>query len=205
MSDGARISIEEADALARRLYAAWELGPGCDVVGSVRRRRDWVGDLELVMPHRPAGDDPECRRIQATMEVGGGLFSSVPSLGRPLRGLKPGFLAASLMVRLDEKREVGVQIFRYTPINAGWVYIERTGPTDFGRWFLGKWKEARGIPVGDENFQASVDGNLVDRNRAVVTVENEAKAFNLACVRYIAPHQRDAHMAWMNERRAGAR
>jgi len=206
MSAGARIPLEHADALAHRLYAAWSLGAESIVVGSVRRRRDWVGDLELVMPCREPGEDVEFSRIEATMgqKAEGGLFGGVPALGRPLRGLKPGFLAASLLVSLDETREVGVQIFRYTPRNRGWLLLERTGPMDFGRWFLGQWKVARGIPTGDPKFRGSRDDHLLDRLGEIVDVFEEAECFKLAGVPYIAPHQRDAFMAQKAER-AGAR
>lgn len=197
MSTGARLPLEKALRVAEFLYDAWRLSPReCVVVGSVRRGRPDVGDLEILAPLEPRGDDTLCRVVQATMEPdSASLFAASGSrdryLGRVERGLKPGFLAASLVVR-PWGIEIPVQIYRYEPENLGWMLIERTGPADFGRWFLGQWKKAWGIPAGEHGRPASIDNHLVDAQGRRVPVPTEADAFRMIRSVEIPPRDRDA-------------
>ncbi|MFN0133449.1 MAG: hypothetical protein ACKVW3_13095 [Phycisphaerales bacterium] len=175
MSEGPRLPLTTASKVAQVLFERWELSgllPDHSaanlVVGSVRRRRDEVGDIELAAP-LPGGwetrklspsDDPLFRRINETMsnpwrDESTPLFGAqqtVPDqpLGYAVRGLKPGFLACSLVLRTRIGIELPCQIYRYTPKNRGWLLIERTGPRDFGKWFLWRWKLQHGIPVGND-------------------------------------------------------
>ena len=56
MSTGPRLPLATADALAAQLMARWGMAaPACGVVGSVRRRKPDVGDLELIAPLPPDG------------------------------------------------------------------------------------------------------------------------------------------------------
>jgi len=204
MSEGPRIPIERADALAAYLFERWSLDRRtCHVVGSVRRRRDWVGDLELLAPLEPKGADRLCATIEGTVQATG-LFagSGPPPIGRVVSGLKPGFKACSLVVRLKDGVEIPVQVNRAGPENFGWAMIKCTGPREFGMWFLQKWKEHWQIPVGDEKHQASVDGFMVDSSRRVVPVPTEADAFRLAGLQLIDPHRRDAFMDQISQRGA---
>jgi len=221
MSEGPRLPHAKASAVAAALFEKWDLSgllpdhsAACVVVGSVRRRRDEVGDLEIVAPVPPAApgrkltsaDDPLFRRINASMsnpwvDESNALFFATASdagpepIGTAVRGLKPGFLACSLIIRPWPDVEIPCQIFRYTPDNRGWLLIDRTGPRDFGIWFLWRWKVRYGIPVADEQRRASVDGHLVDAGGNVISVPTEQEAFRLAGVPYVPPEQRDTFMA----------
>lgn len=206
MSHGARIRLDHALEAAKFLGERWGFDESCYLVGSVRRRRAEIGDLEFVAPaHAGGGRDELCERIQATMETDD-LFNIFDgeTFGRALNGLKPGFLSASLVVRPWKGLQIPVQIYRYTPINLGWKLIERTGPREFGIWFLAKWKIAHGIPIGDTG-NASVDGHLVDSQRQVIPVRTETEAFDLAQIGFIEPAMRDRFMERQNARAGGDR
>lgn len=207
MSTGTRIPLEKAHAVARALCERWALAPSdVHIVGSVRRRRPDVGDLELVMPAQDAGCDALCGRLQATM-AGDGLFAGAASLagdviGRAVSGLKPGFLAASLVVRPYPPDELPVQLYRYTPENFGWMMIERTGPMEFGRWFLAQWKRHWNIPAGGK---ASIDNHLRDAGGNLIRIESERAAFNLCGMQAVEPEDRDEFMARMQARSGAVR
>lgn len=184
-----------ADKLAADLMQRWKMPAHvCMIVGSVRRRKPDVGDLELIapLPPEPKKSDTLYETIAESMGVSrGGLFApKVTPIGEVVQGLKPGFLSASLRVNArfnDAEQLVGVQVFRYTAVNRGWATLMRTGPDEFGKWFLWKWKQQFGIPEGR---QASIDGNLVDAAGNVVPVDDEEACFRLIRKEFIPPEQR---------------
>jgi len=207
MSTGPRLPLATADALAVQLMDRWQMAaPACGVVGSVRRRKPDVGDLELIAPLPPEGSkiDPLYEAIADAVGARAGLFiPEVPPIGKAVEGVKPFFKAASLdiQIRLGEQQEemCRVQVFRYGPKNAGWQWLMRTGPDDFGKWFLWQWKTVMGIPLG-EGHQASVDGYLVDPNGIVVPVEDEEACFRVIRRPVVPPEARAAFVE--NERRS---
>lgn len=109
-------------------------------------------------------------------------------IGEAVRGLKPGFLSASLLLR-PLGLEVPCQLYRYTPKNRGWIELMRTGPADFGRLFLIAWKRRWNIP---HEQQASIDGHLVNRDGEIVHVPDEHAAFSLCGMEFILPESRDS-------------
>lgn len=228
MSDGPRIPLAAAEAFVlalfqRRLgYASIEEAAqdGVEVGGSIRRRRPDIGDVEIIAP-MPRAANPEC--VQSSedrlfrelnlcvsnpwVDGSGSLFAEKPdtsrAFGMAVRGLKPGFKACSLCLRAYGV-EVGLDVFRYDALNAGWVKLCRTGPGEFGQWFLGRWKERMGIPVGDPARKASVDGYLVDARGQIVPVATEEEAFRLIGANFVLPERRDAMVEAMATRRGGA-
>lgn len=227
--DGTRITLEQAERFVAALFAR-RVGffatieaaarEGIEVVGSIRRRRETVGDIEIIAP-MPRAADPE--KVQSSedrlfrelnlcvsnpwVDGSGSLFAAAPdtsrAFGTAVRGLKPGFKACSLRLAAYGV-EVGFDVFRYDPLNAGWVKLCRTGPSEFGQWFLGRWKERMGIPVGDPKRQASVDGYLVDDRGNVVPVGSEEEAFRLIGANFVPPERRDAMVQAMASRRGNA-
>ena len=223
MSQGVRIPLATAQRVATFLFERWGMDSAtCLVVGSVRRERPTVGDLEILAPlpqeavrggvAGPIGPehDPLFRRINASMQhpwchEGGALFAKpategpIDVIGDAVSGLAPGFRSLNLRVfgkagPQDPVAELPVQVYRSTPANHGWMMVMRTGPAEFGQWFLHQWKLAHGIPVGNAAHPASLNGHLVDARRAVVPVLTEREAFDKAGLTYIEPRLRDAHV-----------
>lgn len=215
MSEGPRITLENAKRVGRVLVERWGIGertPAGDYaslfVGSVRRRCPTVGDIEIVAPAplhaRPSvGDDPLFARINATIDnpwSEPGLFGTpapppcANPVGSATRGFKPGFLEARFSLRPWPGFMIACQVFRYTPRNRGWVILMRTGPGEFGKWFLGQWKKRYSIPMGTDEDRGSRDGHLVDAAGNIVDVPAEAAAFDLAGVPWVPPERRDQFM-----------
>lgn len=200
MSAGTRITLAQAKDAAAFLMGVWKMDPAdCMVVGSVRRGKADVGDLELVAPCPvDPGRDELYRLIKSMVE------SETPDMfapqadvthGRALKGLKPGFLACSLEMRITHPEtgvySLPVQIFRYSHdrSNRGWCEVCRTGPREFGKAFLARWHRQHQIP---HDKQASMDGFLVDGYGERVKVPTERIAFELCGLSYIEPEKREA-------------
>lgn len=221
MSDGPRIPLARAVQAAAMVMQLWGMAaPSCAVVGSVRRRKADVGDLELIAPlpeaacaaafdpfdpqagKVEAGDDELYRRIFASADGQPDLFnpSKPPPIARAIEGLKPGFRMCSLAVRLSgggvaPAVEIPVQVFRYTPGdkgNRGWCELMRTGPGEFGQQFLVDWKRSFGIQ-GDN--RASKDGFLVDPHGVRIPTPTEEDCFRLCRRAFVPPEERDEHAA----------
>lgn len=213
MSQGIRIELGNARKGVDWLWRLWGLADhDAQVVGSVRRLKPTVGDIELITPLPAGADEPRLpeahdklfQAINRTVDNPWqddrvGLFTApapaVPRMEKPvaraISGLKPGFKTLCLIVSPREGVEVPVQIYRFTPENRGWVTLMRTGPREFGIWFLTEWKRQYGIPVAE---QACQDNHLVDGRGQVVAVRNEGEAFEACGLRFIAPELREVHM-----------
>lgn len=168
-----------------------------EVVGSVRRQRPDVGDIELIAPLPAAGQpdllfDALAQRFPAG--DGGdddGLFTptrKVEPWGVPSRGLREGFKAASLLLQLKSPRErvCKVEVYRYTagPAgNYGWIKILRTGSADFGQALL--------TLINDRHRGHSLDGFLTDSQGRKLRQDTEEAVFELAGVEYVPPEHRD--------------
>lgn len=213
MSAGPRMPLARAEAAARLLMERWAIHRSdCLVAGSVRRGEPLVGDLDLVCPlPAPGGPDLLFNRIDATLERTGELFSD-PAAGfaRPVSGCKAHFLACSLVVRLAgvepgaAATEVPVQIHRHDPGNKGWLWIMKTGPVEFCRWFLWCWKQHHRIPHV-EGRHALIDNHLVDEWGKVVPVRTEEDAFDACGLGWVAPERRAAHVVRERDRLARLR
>ncbi len=79
-----------------------------------------------------------------------------------------------------------------------------SGPSEFGQWFLGRWKERMGIPVGDPSRKASIDGYMVNAGGTIVPVASEEDAFRLIGANFVPPERRDAMVEAMAARRGSA-
>lgn len=199
MSSGPRIQLATAQAVANYVFGCWGLDQeSSTIVGSVRRLRPDVGDIEIVAPWSPANADELFKILDEDARPPGVLFE--PRTQRPpitsLRGLHPAFLEASIVAHVLEvgsksQLDVPVQIARYKPGQRGWRLIMRTGPSEFGQWFLARWKRERGIPP---ERPASVDGFLVDRNGRAMEIDSEAEAFALCRLPFIQPHLRESFL-----------
>lgn len=102
MSAGARLPLAVADRLVLALVERWG-GPasGLEVVGSVRRRKPDVGDLEFIAPmpesHGRAAVDRLHHAVSGTLrDARWSLIAAAAAIGEPLEGFKPHFRHASL-------------------------------------------------------------------------------------------------------------
>jgi hypothetical protein len=194
-----------AEDAAAWLILRWGLADAdAHVVGSVRRQRPDVGDLEIVAPWETAASDSLFRTLDASRTGAGGLFEKPRDLPpiTPVSGLKPAFLECSLVASVrvlgpDTELDLPVQIGRFKPGQRAWKLIMRTGPGEFGKWFLGRWKRAFGIPP---ERQASIDGYLVDGRGEPVLMDDEAEAFDRCGVPYLAPEKRDTLIDGLRDR-----
>lgn len=206
MSAGPRVPWATASEIIRWLGDVWpSLRAGSHVVGSYRRLKPDVGDIEVILPAASREHDPVYDAIAPTMrgyvpaglhELGLGRGATV---GEPVKGLRPGFREASLLIDVPasiwggEGGRIPVQVYRYTPENMGWIMLMRTGPSEFGQWFLWKWKRYWGIPPGGK---ASVDGHLVDGSGKVIPVRSETYCFiSIGMSSVIPPQDRDRFVA----------
>jgi len=211
-----RIPLAVAETIGIRLMQTWGLRePEAMIVGSVRRKRADVGDLELIAPMPPEGETDHLYKVlrdtlapvdpepEPTT-----LFGAKPAprnyIGRVLKGLKPGFksMDAEVQLRTTQKFEgveitgdlpmvpLKIQLSRYTagPVsNRGWYEIRTTGSADFGKAFLTLWKWARGIP---QEREGSIDNYLVDEQGQKRHTPTEMHAFQLVGVIWVEPHLR---------------
>lgn len=207
MSTGARLPLDWARDAAKALMVLWQMPTDtCMVVGSVRRQKPDVGDLEFVAPLPvDKSRDELYRRMNPTLKADG-LFAEATrtTYGVVLEGFKPGFKSCSLRMTLtrDGKAfDIPVQINRYAhdQSNRGWTEIRCTGPAEFGQAFLARWKKQHAIPP---DKQASIDGFLVNGYGDRVSVPTEAIAFELCGMQWIDPAKREA---MVSERMQGGR
>ncbi len=170
------------------------------VVGSIRRRKADVGDIEFLLPTAPAASprDAIFDLIDAQVIKGDCMFSPSTAFLVPQKGHKPFFKSASYTVTFENPTStVAVEFYRHTPANRGWMLLMRTGPGEFGEWFLARWKKAHDIG-GDR--PASVEGHLVDRWGKVIPVETEEQCFAHIKCNVIPPEKREAFVGSLRER-----
>lgn len=207
MSAGPRIPLQMAVDAAGWLMRCWGLSePDAMVVGSVRRQRPDVGDLEIVCPWEIAAADGLFRLLDGCRARDDVLFEA-PSELPPITaraGLRAGFLEADILAHVSVQLAAGgtrelalpVEIARYKPGGKAWRVVMRTGPAEFGRWFLGQWKKQHSIDFGRP---ASVEGFLVDRHGTPVLMDDEREAFERCGVAYLPPERRDEFVAGLRQ------
>jgi len=205
MSAGERLPLSVAEGAAGYLLNAWGVAEkDATVVGSVRRGRQDVGDLEICMPLERPDRDEMYKTIHASATQEGGLFEApadVPPI-TVVQGLRPGFKQARLIVHISyEGRPIAlpVEIYRFEAGARAWSIIMRTGPRDFGMFFLRRWKAAYSIPASQV---ASSEGMLVDRYGKPVPISGEREAFDRAGIGWVDPLERDRFAATIAEGRA---
>lgn len=210
-----RLPLADADRLADWLMdRLWpDDREGVMVVGSVRRRKETVGDLEFVAPKPAKGEpDPLLERIQAYFPPEGRavrpgktacLFDEPPAVpaAKPLGVLLMGggecFGLARLRLNLVKSGQAfQVEIYRYVPGpmgNRGWITAIRTGPGEFGRMLMRRWTVMRAPHGADANWStsASEDGFPLDHNGARMPCPTEELVFQMCRWPWVRPEMRD--------------
>lgn len=201
MSTGPKTSLENMIANAKELMQRWDRPSAhLEIVGSVRRGVQMVGDLDFIAAHpgKDARRDELFEAIEAMKPGHGALFGG--PMGYPqvigLRGLKFGFRMCEVRVQFVEKAEaLPVQIHRYDPGdrgNYGWVKIMRTGPLEFGKWLLWQHHRNNHLPESQKAADQEPGGGtyLRDQWGKPIPTPTEERAFAVAGVPFVAPERR---------------
>ncbi len=176
--------LAEAERIAAMIVS--DLAPFCEriqVAGSVRRRKESVGDVELVAVPRyePAGlfGDRSANTLWAHLHACDAYRFS--------KGDNPDGRYYQLLLPAHEGLQV--DLFLAQPDNWGLTLLVRTGSAAFSAAMLARWKRVQGI--GREQ-QGSVAGRLVTRDGRVVPTPEEATIFHLLGMAPVPPEQRSA-------------
>jgi len=174
--------LPDAERIAAAIVA--DLTPFCDriqVAGSVRRRKEVVGDIEIVaIPrYRPAGLFGDCTA---------NLLWEHLHASDAYRFTK-GDHAGGRYYQLVLPRHAGVQLdlFLALPDNWGLTLLVRTGSAAFSTAMLARWKRRHGI---GRDQPGSVDGRLVTREGRVVPTPEEVTVFQLLGLQPVPPERR---------------
>lgn len=177
-----RRPLADTERIAATIVA--DLAPVCmriEVAGSVRRGKDVVGDIELVVIPR---DEPTGLFGDRTTNA---LWTHlhVSDAYRFLQGDNPD--GRYYQLALSTHDDLQVDLFLAQSDNWGLTLLVRTGSAAFSTSILARWKKIQGI--GREQ-PGSVDGRLVDRAGRVVPTPEEDTVFALVGLRSIDPASR---------------
>jgi DNA polymerase/3'-5' exonuclease PolX len=170
--------LAEADEIASSLIL--DLLPVCEriqVAGSVRRRQETVGDIELVAIPRcePTGlfGDQRTNALWAHLHASGAYHF--------IKGDHPDGRYYQLALTADP--DLHVDVFLAQLDN----WLVRTGSAAFSTAILARWKWLQGL--GREQ-SGSVNGRLVTRSGQVVPTPEEETIFHLLGMEPLAPERR---------------
>jgi DNA polymerase/3'-5' exonuclease PolX len=160
------MKLDQATAIAERIKA--QLAPHCDrieIAGSIRRRKNEVGDIEIVAIPKP-------------YDVG--LFASgiapIVTTWPKVRGELP-----CKYTQRQLPDGIALDLFFATAENWGLIYAIRTGSADYSHrvlacgWVRNGYKSAKG---------------MLTRNGVPVPVPEESDLFRLAGVPWVEPKAR---------------
>jgi DNA polymerase/3'-5' exonuclease PolX len=175
MSTAARIPLAQATVIAEEVCAV--LRSFCqriEVAGSIRRRRETIGDVELVaipkvVPTGLLGDE---------LTVDPGFIDAVNKWPK-VKG-KP----AGKYTQRWPPGGITLDLFMANTDNWGLIYAVRTGSADFSHQVLAVQWVKRGYK--------SVDGRLTRvRDGQVIPIREEADLFALLRIPYVEPWARE--------------
>ena len=176
--------LPDAERIAAAIVA--DLAPSCariQVAGSVRRRKEVVGDIEIVAIPRyaPAGLFGDCT-INLLWEH---LHAS--DAYRFTKEDHP----ADRYYQLALPRHAGVQLdlFLAQPDNWGLTLLVRTGSAGFSTAMLARWKWLQGI---GRDQPGSVDGRHMTHDGHVVPTPEEETVFRLLGMQPVPPERRSS-------------
>lgn len=185
MSTGAKIPLDRALRQAEAFRALFkpELFSVWTVAGSVRRRKEEIGDIEhVVIPEHGAATLPGQMFPQGCVNLmlhrldelvaGGEITRQVKSDGRTRWGDR---------YRACVHGGVVHEVFLATPSNYGAILAIRTGPADWSREMVTILR-ARGL--------RQEGGYVRDGAGNAIPCPTEQKFFELCGMQYIEPHER---------------
>jgi DNA polymerase (family X) len=170
ISEGERIPLERARKLADRILEAlkpvcWR----CEVAGSIRRGRPFVGDVDIVCI--PVNHDLFRKRVTANTTV-----------------VTDG--AVNMIVRLQNRVQLDIfcarpeqkDMFETIPSNFGSLFLCRTGSKEFNRFLC---MEAQRHGLHWDSYQG------VKRAGKVIASETEEDIFRALGLAWIKPEDRE--------------
>lgn len=165
MSTGTRMPL--GVATDRAYYVLDHITGEATIVGSIRRKKPDVGDIEILV-HRDA-------QVELPVQVGlyAGAFVTVKGGGRGWKYWQIEHLSDGW--RCD--------LFRCDDDNRGSLMLIRTGPRDFSQRYVMALTKHAGLVHRDGYVRMPDSGT-------VVPCPTEHKAFSLAGMRYIEPEGR---------------
>jgi DNA polymerase (family 10) len=176
--------LPDAERIATAIVA--DLAPSCvriQVAGSVRRRKEVVGDIEIVAIPRyaPAGLFGDCTANRLWEHL------HVSDAYRFTKGDHP----AGRYYQLALPLHAGVQLdlFLAQPDNWGLTLLVRTGSAAFSTAMLARWKRLQGL---GRDQPGSVDGRLVTRDGHVVPTPEEETVFQVLGMQPVPPQRRSS-------------
>jgi DNA polymerase (family 10) len=176
--------LADAEQIATAIVG--DLGPYCDriaIAGSVRRKKEMVGDIELVaIPRYVAAGlfgDRTANLLWQHLHAGETYHFT--------KGDNPDGRYYQLAIPMYPG--VQVDLFLAQPDNWGLTLLVRTGSAEFSAAVLARWKRVQGI---GRDRPGSVDGRLVTRDGRVVPTLEEETVFYLLGVQPIEPERRSA-------------
>ncbi len=174
-----RSAIEIGESLQELLAPACER---IEIVGSVRRKKDFVGDIELLAVSKV------CRAPGQLFGDAPALETLLPTLYKPLKfELNPETPAnGPRYKRLLWGNAIGVDLFICAPPTSwGVVKALRTGPWDFSKLMLTPADKAGALPLG---FWCA-EGSIQNAGGRLATPEEE-DVFTLLKLPLWAPEER---------------
>lgn len=174
--------LADAERLAALVIA--DLTSVCDrieIAGSIRRRQETVGDIELVAIPRY-----ELAGLFGDMRQNA-LWAHLTASDEYVftKGDNPD--GRYYQLALPDRPEMQVDLFLATPESWGWILLMRTGSAAFSTEILTRWKRLHGIP---RDLQGSIDGRLVDHHGRPVATPDEETIFRMLHVPFMPPERR---------------
>ena len=148
-----KLELSQALPLAEKIKAA--LSPACErieIAGSIRRRKQTVGDIEMVAIPRLIPD------VEAQLSLFGDPLKHVSALNMLLerltrdkvnfvRGDKDGnYYKNFLVVDRAGAKFIGFDLFLCEPDNWGYIFALRTGPGEFNRAWVTQQRKGGLLP-----------------------------------------------------------
>ena len=181
MSEGMKVPYSEAKKIADDLLVL--LGghfERLETAGSLRRKKDLIGDIELVGIPKPV-------QVQ-------GLFGTyeVPSI-EPIVGLMGAFgytveKAGDKYLKFVAEHQMSVDLFICGPKTWGCIFMIRTGSAEFARKMVTKISRGGWCP----NDMRFLDGRLL-RDGNLLDTPEEIDVFRELGTAYVPPEQRSSN------------
>jgi DNA polymerase/3'-5' exonuclease PolX len=188
LSGGAYVTFPEAYKLAEQVSR--ELAPHVDrikAVGSLRRRRSRVGDIEFLV-------EPK----QVAVDLFGTLKADIDPIRAELHQLGTWVKGGDRMMQItDLLGRAGLHLEVYLvhpPAQWGSLLAIRTGPRDLGHEAVTRMRE---------NGLRHIEGRVM-RGTETIPTPTEEDFFRLAGLDCVPPHERDVYAGQLNQARERA-